>query len=69
MVHNSKYGSRDGKTFERSLKPLFEIFRENRSVEIISGSGDTDLLCVMDNEKDELYKVNVDAKTSRTSTQ
>lgn len=69
MVHHSKYGTRDGKSFERSLKPLFELFRENRSVEIISGAGDTDLLCVMDNERDELYKVNVDAKTSRTSTQ
>lgn len=69
MVHHSKYGTRDGKSFERSLKPLFEMFRENRSVDIISGSGDTDLLCVMDRENDELYKVNVDAKTSKTSVQ
>lgn len=69
MIFQSKYGTRDGKSFEASLKPLFELFRENRNVEIISGAGDTDLLCVMDNEKDELYKINVDAKTSKTSTQ
>ena len=68
MVHHSKYGTRDGKSFEYSLKPIFEMFRENRNVEIISGSGDTDLLCIMDDEYDNLYKVNVDAKTSKTST-
>ena len=68
MVYNSKYGTRDGKSFEHSLKPIFEMFRENRNVEIISGSGDTDLLCTMDDEDDNLYKVNVDAKTSKTST-
>jgi hypothetical protein len=68
MVYQSKYGSRDGKTFEQSLKPVFELFRENRNVEIISGSGDTDLLCVMDDENDDLYKVNVDAKTSHHQT-
>lgn len=68
MIHHSKYGTRDGKSFEKSLKPVFEMFRENRNVEIISGSGDTDLLCIMDDEYDNLYKVNVDAKTSKTST-
>lgn len=68
MVHHSKYGSRDGKSFENSLKPIFEMFKENRNVEIISGSGDTDLLCTMDDNEDNLYKINVDAKTSRTST-
>jgi hypothetical protein len=68
MVYHSKYGTRDGKSFERSLKPLFELFRENRNTDIIGGSGDTDLLCVMDNDRDELYKINVDAKTSKTST-
>lgn len=69
MVYQSKYGSRDGKTFEDSLKPVFELFRENRNVEIISGAGDTDLLCIMDDGHDDLYKINIDAKTSRTSTQ
>lgn len=68
MIYHSKYGTRDGKSFEHSLKPVFEMFRENRNVEIISGSGDTDLLCIMDDEYDNLYKVNVDAKTSKTST-
>lgn len=68
MVYNSKYGTRDGKSFEYSLKPVFEMFREARNVEIISGAGDTDLLCTMDDELDNLYKVNVDAKTSKTST-
>ena len=68
MVYNSKFGSRDGKSFEESLIPIFEMFRENRHVEWRSGSGDTDLLCTMDDENDNLYKINVDAKTSRTST-
>lgn len=69
MVYQSKYGTRDGKSFENSLKPVFELFRENRNVEIISGSGDTDLLCVMEAEDESLYKVNVDAKTSHHITQ
>ena len=69
MVYQSKYGSRDGKSFEASLKPIFELFRENRNVEIISGSGDTDLLCVMENSDESLYKINVDAKTSHHQTQ
>lgn len=69
MVRESKYGDRTGKSFENSLKPVFELFRENRNVEIISGSGDTDLLCVMEDTDDTLYKVNVDAKTSHYITQ
>ncbi len=69
MVYQSKYGTRDGKSFELSLKPVFELFRENRNVEIISGSGDTDLLCAMENNDNTLYKVNVDAKTSHHQTQ
>ena len=68
MVYSSKYGSRDGKEFERNLKPVFELFREVRDVEIISGAGDTDLLCVVENEVEDLYKVNVDAKTSKNRT-
>lgn len=69
MVYQSKYGTRDGKSFENSLKPVFELFRENRNVEIISGAGDTDLLCVMEDSDDTLYKINVDAKTSHYATQ
>lgn len=69
MVYQSKYGTRDGKSFEASLKPVFELFRENRNVEIISGSGDTDLLCVMEDNDESLYKINVDAKTSHHQTQ
>ena len=69
MVYQSKYGTRDGKSFENSLKPIFELFRENRNVEIISGAGDTDLLCVMEKEDESLYKINVDAKTSHHITQ
>lgn len=69
MVYQSKYGTRDGKSFEKSLKPIFELFRENRNVEIISGSGDTDLLCVMEKDNQSLYKINVDAKTSHYITQ
>lgn len=65
MVYQSKFGANDGKSFERSLQPIFELFRENISVEIISGSGDTDLLCIMKKDNDNRYKVNVDAKKTR----
>ena len=68
MVHMSKYGSRDGKDFENSLKPVFELFKQTANVEIISGSGDTDLLCAMRDLNDIIYKINVDGKTSGTST-
>jgi len=65
MVYHSKYGTNDGKSFENSLKPIFELFRENREVDIISGAGDTDLLCKMSNEDSEIYKVNVEAKKTK----
>ncbi len=64
MIYASKYGSRDGKEFETALEPFMELFRETRNIEIISGAGNTDLLCTMENfENDSLYKMNVDAKT------
>lgn len=65
MVYQSKYGTNDGKSFENSLQPIFELFRESRNVQIISGAGDTDLLCVMSNSSDTLYKINVDAKKTK----
>lgn len=69
MTYMSKYSSIDGKDFENSLKPVFELFRETLNVEIISGSGDTDLLCaVEDPMKDNLiYKINIDAKSRKSS--
>lgn len=68
MQYMSKYSSVDGKDFEKSLKPVVELFRENLNVEIISGSGDTDLLCAFEDSKRFLpnYKVNIEAK-SRSS--
>ena len=65
MVYQSKYGTNDGKSFEKSLQPIFESFRENISTDIISGSGDTDLLCIMKDEQENRYKINVDAKKTR----
>jgi len=67
MVYASKYGSHDGKEFENSLKPFMELFRETANVDIISGSGNTDLLCTMANsdENSYHYKMNVDAKTRK----
>ncbi len=69
MQYMSKYSSVDGKDFEKSLKPIMELFRENLNVEIISGAGDTDLLCVFEDNIKNLpdYKINVEAK-SRNST-
>ena len=65
MVYASRYGSHDGKEFENSLKPFMELFREAANVEIISGAGNTDLLCTMEDAEESLYKMNVDAKTRR----
>ncbi len=69
MTHKSKYGSRDGKDFENSLKPVFELFREVLNVDIISGSGDTDILCTIQDPEYGVnhYKVNVDAKTGTSA--
>ena len=64
MIRASKYGSRDGREFENALEPFMNLFRETRDVEIISGAGNTDLLCTMEELQTEaLYKMNVDAKT------
>lgn len=65
MIYASKYGSHDGKEFENSLKPFMELFRETTTVEIISGAGNTDLLCAMEDVDEKIYKMNVDAKTRR----
>lgn len=72
MTYMSKYSSVDGKDFESSLKPVFELFRETLNVEIISGSGDTDLLCSIEDSElpsglENIYKVNVDGKSRRSS--
>lgn len=64
MIYSSKYGSKDGKEFEESLKPVFELFEDIRNVEIHSGSGMTDLLCVASLLPNQLFKFNVDAKTT-----
>ena len=69
MTYMSKYSSKDGKEFEESLKPVFELFREIINVEIISGAGDTDLLCTVEEEENPnlLYKINVDGKSRKSS--
>lgn len=68
MVRASKFGSHDGKEFENALKPFMELFRETIDVEIIAGAGNTDLLCTMEElPSEELYKMNVDAKTRNTA--
>lgn len=68
MVYASKFGSRDGKEFENALEPFMNLFRETRNVEILSGAGNTDLLCTMEKSQTKLspnrfYKMNVEAKT------
>lgn len=69
MTYMSKYSSVDGKDFESSLKPVFELFREILNVEIISGSGDTDLLCAVEDPLNDydIYKINVDGKSRKSS--
>lgn len=64
MIRASKYGSRDGKEFENALKPFIELFQETINVEILSGAGNTDLLCNMEELPTRiLYNMNVEAKT------
>ena len=63
MIHASRYGSHDGSEFERSLKPFLELFREMLNVEIIGGAGNTDLLCAVNDDNENIYKMNVEAKT------
>ena len=67
MVYLSKFGKNDGKDFENSLKPFMELFRETLNVEIISGAGNTDLLCAMEDADESIYKLNVDAKKRKGS--
>lgn len=66
MTHKSIFGSRDGKDFEYALKEVFEIFDDIINIEILSGAGQTDILCVF-NDKINPFKFNVDAKTSSRS--
>lgn len=64
MINASKYGSRDGKEFENALKPFVELFKEALNVEIISGAGNTDLLCAMEEQPTYgKYNMNLEAKT------
>lgn len=68
MIKSSKYGSRDGKDFEKALKPFVELFKETINVEILSGAGNTDLLCTMEETNSMmLYNMNVEAKTRGTA--
>lgn len=68
MVRASKYGSHDGTDFENALKPFMELFKETIDVEIIAGAGNTDLLCTMEEKpSQQLYKMNVDAKTRNSA--
>lgn len=69
MIHLSKFGSNDGRDFESAVKEVMDLFDERVHTEIISGSGDTDILCVF-NLEDRLKKFNVDSKkTGRTLSQ
>ncbi|SUX06700.1 hypothetical protein [Campylobacter lari] len=70
MLYLSKYGNNNGKDFEVALKNSFELFREIKECEIISGSGDTDIICNILNDNETIpYKINVDAKKSGKATQ
>lgn len=62
MVYQSRYWSNDWKTFEDSLAPVFELFRENVDVTVISWAWDTDILCTMETSINNRFKINADAK-------
>jgi hypothetical protein len=64
MITASKFGSKDGKEFENSLEPFIKLFKETMNVEILSGAGNTDLLCTMEEQPTALlYNMNLEAKT------
>lgn len=65
MIYASKYGSKDGKEFENALLPFMNLFRETVDINILSGAGNTDLLCAMEDNDDRRYKVNIEAKTRK----
>lgn len=65
MLYASKYGSHDGKDFENSLKPFMYLFRETCNVDQIGGSGNTDLLCAVEDKNGKVHKINIDAKTRK----
>lgn len=65
MLHASKYGSHDGKEFENALTPFMYLFRETRNVDNLGGSGNTDLLCAIEDENGNIHKINIDAKTRK----
>lgn len=62
MVYQSRFWSNDGRTFEDSLVPVFELFRENIDSTIISWAWDTDILCTMEVPINNRFKINADAK-------
>lgn len=65
MLHASKYGSHDGKDFENALTSFMYLFREIREVDQISGAGNTDLLCIIEDKKGNIHRINIDAKTRK----
>ena len=58
-------GNIEGTDFENSLKPVFELFRENIKVDVLSGPGNPDLICVFvdRNNIDSNYTINIEAKS------
>lgn len=68
MVYQSKYGTNDGKSFEDSLEPVFYMFRESCNVEVQGGPGKPDLVCAMNGENEDIYKISIDAKKTRART-
>lgn len=69
MLELSKFGNNDGKDFEKALKDCFDLFREVKKSEIISGSGDTDIVCCIEDNEGKPYKINVDAKKTGKAVQ
>ena len=62
MQLSAVQGNVEGTDFENSLKPVFELFRENIKVDVISGAGNPDLICIFVNNSNN-YKVNIEAKS------
>ena len=65
MIDLSINGSNDGKDFEKSVKEVIDLFDDIVHTEIISGSGDTDILCVLEKESLNRIKFNIDPKKSK----
>ncbi len=65
MIRESRFGDDSGKSFEIAVQKVFDLFEDVKYTELISGSGDTDVLCIFENQDLNELKFNIDTKKSK----